>query len=699
QVLGSTPWTGAANTLFLFKMDQQSQYMASAQNYGFTDNRSLQVAQGLLFASDALPEFNNAASWQNTSRTLLFNCINGQFFNDGSQDEQSPGYAGDLLGDILEAKLLDQIDGNSAAWTSAINTKVQNAVNSYFQFLTPDGKRPALGDTYRTSAVTLFLKADLVENLTLPVAKPRGRDVWLFGTTAVNPFISDSNNPPLGDRGLTDAMTDSGNYIMRSGSDTDARQITFSIGPKGGNHGHFDDLNFELFGYGKPLIADPGPYQYDNSTQRAWAISTPAHNTISIDGLNESDMEGENNPGFAVDQWDVENDHVQITAHHYGYNYLAGGAVVSRSIWYDYDGTMLIVDWMNSAAAHTATTSFLLPGTSNSRNLAQGWMESTNSSGGNVKIQSLLQAGQTASFRQTGIFTSSNPPPNQSDPATQFFVSQTGSFVAFATLITAYNGTTPPDTSAQLLQTPGFGMNVTIALTKNGTTQNIGFTPPVVKFGANSISTGQYADLKYDSKGNLHLAYYDTTDNDLKYTVRDTSGNWSPIQTIDNNFQTGFDPSMAIDSKDHVGIAYTDGHIGDLKYAFFDGTNWTVQTVDAKGSTGHYPSLVFSRNDGPEMTYYDKTNGALRLAVSSGGGWALSTIDTGTVGTKDVGRFSQLMLDPSRPTASKITVAYEDDGAGKIMYAVQGNLLGGVQKNGYTFFTIADVTLPGGYQS
>ena len=52
-------------------------------------------------------------------------------------------------------------------------------------------------------------------------------------------------------------MTDSGNYIMRSGADANARQLSFRAGPKGGQHGHFDELSFELSGYGSVLLADP----------------------------------------------------------------------------------------------------------------------------------------------------------------------------------------------------------------------------------------------------------------------------------------------------------------------------------------------------------------------------------------------------------------------------------------------------------
>ena len=79
--------------------------------------------------------------------------------------------------------------------------------------------------------------------------------------------------------------------------------------------------------------------------------------------------------------------------------------------------------------------------------------------------------------------------------------------------------------------------------------------------------------------------------------------------------------------------------------------------------------------------------------------WDIATIDTGSVGTKDVGRFSSLMLDPSRPTASKWCIAYEDTGAGKYVYAVQGKILNGTYKNGYSMYTVSASPKLGGYTS
>ncbi|MGH7176072.1 MAG: heparinase II/III domain-containing protein, partial [Tepidisphaeraceae bacterium] len=328
-------------------------------------------------------------------------------------------------------------------------------------------------------------------------------------------------------------------------------------GPRGGNHGHFDLLNFELFGFGKPLIADPGPLRYDNSSDRKYVVSTFAHNTVSADGVNVGSLEGNDPPGIGVDQWTVTPTSVQVTAHHFGYAFLTGGPVVARSLWYDRQGTILVVDWAEGVESHTWSTSFNIPGSSFTANLPLGTIRSTNASGGNVQIQSLLTAGQTAT--NLTKFTSSQPPPNEKNTAQHYSVSQTGSFVCFATLISAYNGAAPPSTSAILTTSPAPGATVQIQLNKSGVLQNVVFTPPgLVRLNSRAASRGGDSDLVYDSRGYLHEVFYDRDDRDLKYTVRSPNGKWSILQTIDNGSAVGFNPSIAVDSKDRLGIAYTD---------------------------------------------------------------------------------------------------------------------------------------------
>ena len=103
-------------------------------------------------------------------------------------------------------------------------------------------------------------------------------------------------------------------YWMTRTSDTDrsARQLVMDAGPTGGFHGHYDLLSFELYGYGKPLIADPGLVRYDDSADRAWVVSTLAHNTISVDGLSHAPIE-KAGTAITVDEWTVAADETRVT--------------------------------------------------------------------------------------------------------------------------------------------------------------------------------------------------------------------------------------------------------------------------------------------------------------------------------------------------------------------------------------------------
>jgi hypothetical protein len=60
-----------------------------------------------------------------------------------------------------------------------------------------------------------------------------------------------------------------------------------------GSHSHYDVFNFCLYAGGAPLIVDPGRYTYsaevrDGIDWRHWFKSTAAHNTVTIDGHDQT---------------------------------------------------------------------------------------------------------------------------------------------------------------------------------------------------------------------------------------------------------------------------------------------------------------------------------------------------------------------------------------------------------------------------
>jgi hypothetical protein len=671
--IGSSGWTAAENTLFLYKTEETGDFLRNAAPEEIDDNRAVVQYSGLVQLADLFPEFTNAPDWSSYGHHELFYAEQSTIFPDGSYIEQSPAYAEVVIDSLLDTKLLDQ--DNNYTWPTADTTLLNNGVTAFEQMLSPNGETAAIGDTYRESTAPLWLKADLILGTdAYNAGKPRADDVLMFGVNVASENSGNPITPNLADRGLTYAEPDAGVYVMRSGSDPDANQITFMDGPKGGNHGHYAYNSFELSGYGHTLISDPGMVSEDASSARTYAISEPAQNSVSADGLNPADLEGDDNPGLVIDQWDPTSNSVQITASQDGYAYLSGSPDLTRSIWYDYGGTMLVVDWAEGTASHDYTAAFNLPGTAAMN--SDDSIQSTNGDG-DVKITPLLTSGMK--FAAVNSFVSNTASPDES-PAIQYQESEKGNFVAFANLITTYSGSTPPDTTATVVGTPTAGHSVTIALTENGVTQDVTFTPPqqVVPDKHGTVAASNVS-IAFDSSGALHMAYYDPTTGHLYYTVRGTSGIWSPVQLVDDGPLVGQDPSLALDSNGNPGIAYYDATNADLKYAYLSSSSnsWQVQTVDSYGTVGEDPSLAFSRNNGAAISYYDATHHALKLALTSSTGWTISVVDK----SADVGRYSSMSLDPSRPTASKWAISYNDTTHGTIKFAIQ-------EKSSWTITTV-----------
>ncbi|MGN6724526.1 MAG: heparinase II/III family protein [Tepidisphaeraceae bacterium] len=686
SLLGSSVFTGAENSLFLYKFMQQGDVLSTVSSHisDYTSNRTIDIGKSEMFLGDVFPEFNTRKAWQAQGRAVLFNSIDGQLYADGSQREQSPGYAITVVDDVLEARQLEKL--NAIDWPSDKQTQLENAVNAIWQELSPNGLRPAIGDTYRLNGTTLFLKAATVLGMNQwPDNAPSTRDAYVLGVNAISPNIGVSGIPALGNRGANYSLPDSGNYILRSGNDSSARQINFLAGPKGGVHGHYDYMGFELSAYGRPLISDPGVYQYDSSSTRNWIVSAAAHNTIAVTGVNPGDLE--DNSDITTSGITSVAGGSMISASYNGYSFLSGNPTLSRSIWYDGNNTMVIVDFASSSEALSYETGVTLPTRSTTYNQSAGLIYTDYASGGNVRVQSLLLPGQTASAATTGVYVSNNPPPNNKENATRYQANVTKStFAVFATVITTYNGSAASETNNVTWQRVPTKAGQSAILVVNG--QSITFPGSAFnQVGKNGAVRGTFNDIAYDSKGRLHEVFYDRDANNLKYAVRGTNGVWSAISTIDPGAYCGYNPSLVIDANDRPAVAYQDAMNGDLKYAYLSPiTNaWQVETADVKGSTGGYPSLVMTRHNTAAIAYYNKTNGDLRLATQGSSGWIISTIDS----KGDVGRFPSLQLDPNRPTASKFAIAYEDTTHGSFKYALQSN-------SSYVYQSIDNTTTIGG---
>lgn len=88
-----------------------------------------------------------------------------------------------------------------------------------------------------------------------------------------------------------DKLPDSGYYIFKQGD----RKLIVDAGQPGPTylpgHAHCDAMSFELFKAGKPVIVNCGTYAYQ-CDERAFFRSTAAHNTVQVEGVEQSECWG-----------------------------------------------------------------------------------------------------------------------------------------------------------------------------------------------------------------------------------------------------------------------------------------------------------------------------------------------------------------------------------------------------------------------
>jgi len=102
--------------------------------------------------------------------------------------------------------------------------------------------------------------------------------------------------------GLDDALPstsqffpDAGQAFLRDSWEEDATYLTFDATVWGGGHCHLSRNALQLHANGRTLLPDPGYFTYEASDPfSSYGKSTPAHNTISLNGWNQ----GEVNPQY-----------------------------------------------------------------------------------------------------------------------------------------------------------------------------------------------------------------------------------------------------------------------------------------------------------------------------------------------------------------------------------------------------------------
>ena len=208
-----------------------------------------------------------ADEWLSLGARLFLRELRNQTLPDGSHYERSPMYQALLAEAILR---LSEVAGQSAKPKAAeIHAASRDAgrrmLRSLARMVHPDGQYALVNDTAFGVAPTL---ESLTARFGIPVevSDPR-RHLWSLGASGYAGYCHEQD-----------------------------RYLIFNAGPIGPNHqpghGHADMLSFELSSRGRRVITDTGVMTYAPGAARRHDRSTAAHNTIEIDGHDQSELWG-----------------------------------------------------------------------------------------------------------------------------------------------------------------------------------------------------------------------------------------------------------------------------------------------------------------------------------------------------------------------------------------------------------------------
>lgn len=343
--------------------------------YSSANNHLIGEASGLLVASATWPDWPESTSWQVRAQAILTQEALKQNYDDGVNKEQAISYQQFVLDFLLFAGLAARAgrrDFSRDYWQC-----LEKMIDFIASLMDAGGNMPMIGDAddgyvsqlspaadfcpYRSLLATgavLFNRADFKTKAGSFDDKSR----WLLGTQAEQVFngLAGQQNLPV-----RDAFVQGGYYILGSDFESDAEiRMLADAGPLGylsiAAHGHADALAVTLWVGGKEFLIDPGTYAYHTQKQwRDYFRGTSAHNTVRIDGLDQSVPGGNfmwirHAQAECVD-WRNNAEEAVFYGRHDGYQRLADPVAHSRKIRLDKrQQSFLIVDTLACKQTHAA---------------------------------------------------------------------------------------------------------------------------------------------------------------------------------------------------------------------------------------------------------------------------------------------------------------------------------------------------------
>ena len=329
------------------------------------NNHLIGEATGLFIAGITWPHWPEAREWVAASKKILEREAIAQNAPDGVNREQAVWYQQFVLDMLVLPLLAGKANGE---WFSPdYESRVEAMMDFLASIMDAGGNVPMIGDAddgylvrleqeagYSPFRSMLGLGALLFRrgDFKLKAGALDDKARWLLGPQAdvqFNELDTDKTKLPL-----RQAFPEGGYYIL--GMDFHTPQEVRAVvdaGPLGytsiAAHGHADALSFTLSVGGREFLVDPGTYAYH--TQEAWRQyfrGTSAHNTLRVDGLDQSEQGGNfmwtRHARVGCSLWLSSGDKDSFEGWHDGYKRLEDPVMHRRLIELDKEACHLLVE-------------------------------------------------------------------------------------------------------------------------------------------------------------------------------------------------------------------------------------------------------------------------------------------------------------------------------------------------------------------
>lgn len=323
------------------KLDEFTRYIYLIADYVFhnmalyssANNHLVAEASGLMIAGTFFPWLRDADKWKKKSIEILDEEITKQFLSDGVPAEQTLNYGLFTMDYFLLGFLAHSSLQPGKELPEKFKQRLSLVAKFYYEMLDEFGNVPNIGDSDEgrvtelnvpwwynkkagNNAVSLLKTAAIIlgDNsfLNHPYIKKNPeldeKTYWLLGSYGVNKYNRLLNKSVKNDSESCKHLTEEkfccfpvGGYSIFSGickkNEKSNFRLVFDHGPLGylsiAAHGHADALSTILFVDGKEFLVDPGTFVYHEGAKwRDYFRSTIAHNTVRIDGVDQSEMQG-----------------------------------------------------------------------------------------------------------------------------------------------------------------------------------------------------------------------------------------------------------------------------------------------------------------------------------------------------------------------------------------------------------------------